>query len=101
MQVKGAEQLKPWEESKPENFLAGGEWPKVTLGTVNKEMFCLLCVGTKLLVLQTCLPTVALVLEEVASRWQMLVNRHFSPFPSCSWGFRMELVSGKPRVPMS
>lgn len=66
MQVKGAEQLKPWEEIKPESFLAGGEWSKVTLGTVNKEMFCLLCVGTKLLVLQMCPPTVVLVLEEAA-----------------------------------
>lgn len=36
------------------SFLAGEEWSKGTLGTVNKEMFCLLCVGAKLGIADTC-----------------------------------------------
>lgn len=91
---------KALERKQARKFLGRGRIAKSDFRTVNKEMLCLLCVGTKLLELQTCPPTVVLVLEEFASRCPMLVNRHFSPFLSYSWGIRMEIVSGEPRVPL-
>lgn len=74
VQVKGAEQLGPGKKARM-CFLAGGEWSNVILSTVNKEMFCLPCVGTKLL--QTAPPTEVLILEEVVpvGEWTL------QPFP--------------------
>lgn len=49
--------------------MAGGEWLKVTLGTMNKEMSCSLCMRTGPSVLQTPPPAAVLVPEESCPCW--------------------------------
>lgn len=81
VQVKGAEQLGPGKKARM-CFLAGGEWSNVILSTVNKEMFCLPCVGTKLL--QTAPPTEVLNPGGSCPCWWMDITAFSSPAPGAS-----------------